>query len=90
MATPVPPLSTHQRDLMALGLCPFCEAKIRGWEPMHSVAYDASGGYCVACHARQPDDSSDGSWHQEQCRWRTYNSRTGHRRDCPPPQVTVI
>lgn len=26
-------LTQHQRDLMQLGLCPFCEATIRGWKP---------------------------------------------------------
>lgn len=29
----IPELSNHQRDLMAMGLCPFCERRVKGWRP---------------------------------------------------------
>ena len=29
-----PKLSQHQRDLMAMGLCPFCEKRIKAWKPV--------------------------------------------------------
>ena len=29
----IPQLTEHHRDLMAMGLCPFCEAQIRGYDP---------------------------------------------------------
>lgn len=28
----LPELSQHQRDLVAMGLCPFCEQRIKNWE----------------------------------------------------------
>jgi hypothetical protein len=38
----IPELTQHQRDLMAMGLCPFCERQIRGWEaPVGSFAPEA-------------------------------------------------
>ena len=30
----IPRLNQHQRDLMEMGLCPFCECNIKGWEPV--------------------------------------------------------
>jgi len=31
---PVPQMTQHHRDLMAMGLCPFCERHIRGWRSL--------------------------------------------------------
>lgn len=31
----IPQLSRHHRDLMHLGLCPFCEQPIRHWTPLN-------------------------------------------------------
>lgn len=28
----IPELTQHQRDLMAMGLCPFCERSIKNWK----------------------------------------------------------
>lgn len=43
----IPELTQHQRDLLAMGLCPFCEAPIQGWDepkrPSFLMAYMASG-----------------------------------------------
>ena len=30
----IPELTEHQRDLMTMGLCPFCERQIKNWKPM--------------------------------------------------------
>lgn len=30
----IPELTDHQRDLMNMGMCPFCEKQIKGWKPV--------------------------------------------------------
>lgn len=38
----IPELTQHQRDLMTMGLCPFCEQRIRRWKvPLGSFAPEA-------------------------------------------------
>ena len=38
----VPELTQHQRDLMTMGLCPFCERQIKCWKsPSGSFAPEA-------------------------------------------------
>jgi len=35
----IPELTQHQRDLMQMGVCPFCEAPIKNWKaPVGSFA----------------------------------------------------
>jgi len=34
-AKPIPKMTQQHRDLMSMGLCPFCERHIRGWRPLH-------------------------------------------------------
>lgn len=30
-------LTQHQRDLIAMGLCPYCENNIKGWKPVSGM-----------------------------------------------------
>ena len=58
----VPELTQHQRDLMSMGLCPFCEKKIKGWKPppagsfapeayatLREYGLDPSTGHAAGC-----------------------------------------
>ena len=56
-----PELSQHQRDLMLMGLCPFCEQQIRGWEPVT--------GFCAPEFWASCDDRGidGGTGHKKSC-----------------------
>ena len=34
MKPTLPELTPHQRDLMLMGMCPFCEERIKNWKPV--------------------------------------------------------
>ena len=57
----IPELTDHQRDLLNMGLCPFCERKIRGfrspegsfapeaWAELREHGIDPSSGHKETC-----------------------------------------
>lgn len=34
----MPPLNQYQRDLVSMGLCPYCEEVVREWVPVGNVS----------------------------------------------------
>lgn len=57
----IPELSQHQRDLMQMGLCPFCEAPIKGWKP-------AEGSFAPEWYATIREHGRDPSTgHKQNC-----------------------
>jgi len=59
--TKFPELTEHQRDLIAMGLCPFCEKPVKGWKtPFGAFAPEA-----WATLREQGIDPSNG--HHESC-----------------------
>ena len=65
MSAALPELTMHQRDLVAMGLCPFCEHSIKGWKPvsgafapewyetMREHGIDPSTGHKADCIAKK-------------------------------------
>lgn len=54
-------LTQHQRDLMQMGLCPFCERNIKGWKPMF-------GSFAPEWWATQREKGvSPATGHKESC-----------------------
>jgi hypothetical protein len=60
----VPELSEHQRDLMTMGLCPFCEQRIRNWKaPVGCFAPEAWAA--IRENGRDPANG-----HLESCKYK--------------------
>lgn len=58
----IEPLTDHQRDLMHMGLCPFCERQIKGWQPVF-------GAFAPEWYATQREHGIDPSTgHAGTCR----------------------
>lgn len=57
----IPRLTLHQRDLINIGLCPFCERPIKGWKPL-------TGAFAPEWWATQKEHGIDAaSGHTESC-----------------------
>jgi hypothetical protein len=57
----MPELSQHQRDLITMVLCPFCERSIKNWE-------SASGAFAPEWWATMDEHGIDGAnGHKESC-----------------------
>ena len=70
----IPKLTEHQRDLITMGLCPFCECPIRG----HKVpaAYGFTDEACALLQAAGIDPAD-------------IDPKTAHARTCPHKQIRL-
>jgi hypothetical protein len=57
----IPELSQHQRDLMIMGKCPFCERTIKDWKP---VVGSFAPEFYATCYDHGIDPSTG---HKEDC-----------------------
>ena len=82
----IPELTQHHRDLMTMGLCPFCEAAIR---VPFTLLDSGAAGYRVYLCSICTGTISFGGHHSGHSDWCPGKRLSSHTPDCPHPEITL-